>query len=172
MMSSIEDAPRDVVLHGLQLLHSGLPPSAACIGGHAVTLLHEEGDGSATFDGAEDLIEQGSPMVFAAQLLAAPGPRLTRGPGNVDVQRGARQVLGSDVAVEALRAVVDKAEICGRPSDARGPGLSGSQASQEGAIHRAGCHIHAAEVCGEGEAPGVQAPSAEDGRRGLHGGWP
>ena len=123
------------------------PPS---IGGHAVTLLHEEGNGSATFDGAEDLIEQGSPMVLAAQLLAAPGPRLTGGPGHVDVQRVARQVLGTDVAVEALRAVVDKAENCSRPPDARGPGLSGSQASQEGAIQSAGCHIHAAEVSGEG----------------------
>ena len=87
-MGGIEDAPRDVVLHGLRLLHSGLPPCAASIGGHAVTLLHEAGEGSATFDGAGDLIEQGSPMVFAAQLLATPGPKADRGGGPATCENG------------------------------------------------------------------------------------
>ena len=89
-------------------------------------------------------------MILATQLLATPGPRLTGGPSHVDVQRGARQVLGPNVAVEALRAVVGEAKLFGRPPDVRGPGLRSGQAAQEGLIHGAGGHVHATEVSGEG----------------------
>ena len=60
MLGGIEDAPLDVVAHGLELGHPGLPPFATNIGGHSVALLHEEGEGPVEPDGPEDLVQEGA----------------------------------------------------------------------------------------------------------------
>ena len=103
VLGGIEDAPGDVILHGFKLKNSVPPPCAPGVGGHTVALLHEESDGSACLDGAQDLIQQGSAVVPAAQLFAASGPRLAGGPRHIQVQGGARQVLGPDIAIKNAR---------------------------------------------------------------------
>ena len=58
-----EDTPLHVVPHGLQIANPGLPPLATSVSGHPVALLHEEGQGPTTLNGAEDLIKQGGRVV-------------------------------------------------------------------------------------------------------------
>ena len=65
-------------------------------------LLHEESDGSACLDGAQDLIQQGSAVVPAAQLFAASGPRLA-GAGDIEHDGRSGPGLVPGVSVDDLR---------------------------------------------------------------------
>ena len=95
-------------------------------------------------------------------------PKAGRGAPPHTSAGGGRQVLGPDIAVKTLGAVVGKAEILGWPPNIRSPGLRDCDAAQQGAVHGTRGHVHATKVSGESEAPSMGS-AAEDGSRGLHG---
>ena len=113
VLDGIEDTPSDVILHGLELQYLVPPPCSPGVGGYTVALLHEECNGSASFDGVHNLIQQGCKVVLAAQHFTTSGPRLAGGPRHIKVQGGTWQVLCPDIAVEACGAVLGKAKIFG-----------------------------------------------------------
>ena len=76
VMGSVEDAPRDMIMHGLKLLNPGAPPGATRIRCHPVALLHEKSHRPAAFDRTQNLVQKGGAVVALAQLLAATGPSM------------------------------------------------------------------------------------------------
>ena len=84
------------------------------------------------------------------QLLPGKGervelqPGLARGACHINVHGWARHVLGPDVAVDALRAMIGPAKVPGAAPDVRGPGLGDGKITQEDGVLGETRHVLAA----------------------------